>query len=242
MSISLYCYPHPATSDRWVYVGQTRHLKERDLRHRTGKSNFGRRFKLRFPGVALPEPQTIGILQTQDDANFSETVVMFKRHTWHGYGGMNITLPGSTDYERLGKIAISRMPREAIVRGGITSGRNNVKTGLLASIASKGGSAAGRKASKIPGRMATLGHIGGSRGNREGKSKGGHKASLTNAKKEGYFISLGVPGRCRRWNINRGKPCTCGRHKMQPYFATMGLASTVALQLPGFAAQQAFRE
>jgi hypothetical protein len=29
---------------------------------------------------------------------------------------------------------------------------------------------------------------------------------------------------------------------MQPYFATMGLVSTVALQLPGFAAQQAFRE
>jgi hypothetical protein len=26
-------------------------------------------------------------------------------------------------------------------------------------------------------------------------------------------ISMGMKGMCRRWNINRGKPCTCGQHE-----------------------------
>ena len=68
-----------------------------------GSEGFGRRFKVAFPSSPLPKPEFFGeLLTNKDDANWAETVAIFKHHTWWGYpDGMNLTLPGSTDYERL---------------------------------------------------------------------------------------------------------------------------------------------
>src|SRR5882724_5354626 len=105
MKITIYRYPHPAEPGKWVYTGQTTNLKLRDRVHRRGKRNFGRRFQKTFPGVVLSAPDHVE-LDVADylEANEEETIAIFRNHTWHGQGGMNITLPGSSDYKDAAKL------------------------------------------------------------------------------------------------------------------------------------------
>lgn len=106
----LYRYPHPNDSTRFIYVGQG---AKRDKLHRQGVGSFGRRFRKLFPDIELPQPVREDVeVQNQLELNELETVWMFHYHTWHGYqGGMNIGLPGSSDYSMTGKM------------GGIIGGR-----------------------------------------------------------------------------------------------------------------------
>lgn len=99
----LYRYPHPYTIDRFIYVGQERTLGSRDRKHRFGTTSFGRKFKIKFPGMSLPEPVHEKI-EVQDilSLNENETINMFKYHTWCGYeDGMNMTFPRSRDYKNI---------------------------------------------------------------------------------------------------------------------------------------------
>lgn len=59
-----------------------------------------------FPDRELPQPIREGFtVQDQFELNELETVWMFRFHTWRGYeGGMNMTLPGSTDYRNIAAI------------------------------------------------------------------------------------------------------------------------------------------
>ena len=228
--VSLYRYPHPLLSGQWLYVGQG---IKRDSRHRAGRSSFGLRFKRQFPGIPLPapirweEPAADSI-----EANNAETVAMFRYHTWHGYpGGMNLTLPGSTDYENLGRIGIQCIPEEAKRRGrhnsGCMTGPANIRKiprekkvsngltvghrfarlgigicGLTKERLAEAGRRSGLKSAQKPGFMAGIGRLGGSIGGRRGSHDDHSRAGLI-----GSLI-----GNCKRWNIDRGKPCTCGKH------------------------------
>jgi hypothetical protein len=100
---TLYRYPHPCDLTRFIYVGQG---PKRDVEHRSGRSVFGRNFKKLFPGVELPQPVREQIeVSDHIQLNEEETIWMFRFHTWRGYpGGMNLLIPGSQDYKRIGKI------------------------------------------------------------------------------------------------------------------------------------------
>jgi hypothetical protein len=50
---TLYRYPHPLDPTRFIYVGQG---AKRDVDHRRGSKEFGKRFKKKFPGIELPQP------------------------------------------------------------------------------------------------------------------------------------------------------------------------------------------
>jgi hypothetical protein len=216
MDIKLYRYPHPVIPEKWIYIGQTRRLGQRDGEHRIGKEGFGKRFKKVFPQCILPTPEFFGeTITNKGDADFAETVEIFKHHTWWGYpDGMNLTLPGSVDYENIGRIG----------------GRKAVKSGQLASIktfetCSKGGKIGG----KISGRKnVETGHMD-SMHTIDNQRKGGRKniesghitsiATKESCSKGGKIggrkggLKGGPIGMCQRWNINRGKPCTCGKHQ-----------------------------
>ena len=262
--VSLYRYPHPLLSGQWLYVGQG---IKRDSRHRAGRSSFGLRFKRQFPGIPLPapirweEPATDSI-----EANNAETVAMFRYHTWHGYpGGMNLTLPGSKDYEELariggsvggriskehgtgifgltseqlsqagrtgGLIGVRNMPYEAKVRGGKITGAANLKRmSKEARVRGchMGGSIAGPiwgHKSVESGHLARIARLGGlTAGPVQGRKNvesgllaricaaGGRAGGRAVAKIPGLLARRSRMGLCSRWNINRGKPCTCGEH------------------------------
>ncbi len=170
VSVHLYRYPHPTLPDVWLYVGQG---PNRDQKHRSGMSSFGRRFKKRFPNVELPQPVRWEMeVSNALEKNEEETIAMFQYHTWWGYeGGMNLTLPGSADYKNMGtiggpiggpigsreakakgsrnqpreaKVKGSRnQPREAKAKGGHTQGCKNVESGHLARIRTPESSAKG---------------------------------------------------------------------------------------------------
>lgn len=103
MFATLYRYPHPHDSTKFIYCGQAIKPERRDRQHRTGKTSFGRRFKKLFPDVELTQPiREVVEAQDQLELNWLETEWMFRYHTWHGYaGGMNLTL-GSLDYKNMG--------------------------------------------------------------------------------------------------------------------------------------------
>jgi hypothetical protein len=144
MKGTLYRYPHPTIDGKWLYVGQG---PNRDSRHKSGASEFGRRFKVLFPGVELPQPvKEVVEVENQLELNGSEIIWMFRYHTWRGYdGGMNLTLPGSHDYRNMGLIGGSlgsrSQPRAVKVANGRRRGRQAFESGFLASISSKGGQA-----------------------------------------------------------------------------------------------------
>jgi hypothetical protein len=131
MIATLYRYPHPHDTNKFLYVGQERGRKRRDAAHRSGREGFGRRFKEAFPGVYLPKPVSeILEFKSQVELNELETIWMFKFHTWHGYeGGMNLTIPGSTDYTEMGKLG------SAVIR----------RTGHASRLGKKYGKTNGRK-------------------------------------------------------------------------------------------------
>jgi hypothetical protein len=163
MQGTLYRYPHPTEPTKFLYVGQG---PKRDRDHRSGKSSFGRRFKRDFPGVELPQPikEVVEVIDYLE-LNELETIWMFRFHTWRpAYsGGYNIVLPGSQDYESLGKIygpingqkakesgqiqrlgKQDRMRRKGKAAVGYMGGISNVTSGHLSRIAALGGRAAGR--------------------------------------------------------------------------------------------------
>ena len=203
MIVHLYRYPHPTLPDVWLYVGQG---PNRDQKHRSGMSSFGRRFKKRFPNVELPQPVRWEMeVSNALEKNEEETIAMFQYHTWWGYeGGMNVTLPGSADYKNMGTIGGRNQPREAKAKGGRiggrigsreakakggskgghTQGRKNVESGHLAKIASSGG----RKAVET-GHLARV------------SSRGGRIQGLKNFENSVLAKALHI-----RWHINRNRP------------------------------------
>lgn len=141
----IYRYTHPQDPTRFIYVGQG---KRRHAAHRAGRSSFGRRFKVLFPGIQLLPP-VVEEVEVNDRfrLNELETIAMFRFHSWRGYaGGMNLTIPGSADYLRLGRIAVETgsleriKTKESMRKGGHSAGLLHVASGHLARISSKGGS------------------------------------------------------------------------------------------------------
>lgn len=99
MKIFIYRYSNPSVLGNWIYTGQTKNLSRRDKRHRAGVVGFGARFKKQFPDSVLPVPDFYEVeVSDHLDANWEETVAIFSNHTWHGQGGMNLTIPGSGGY------------------------------------------------------------------------------------------------------------------------------------------------
>ena len=159
--VHLYRYPHPTIPNQWLYVGQG---VNRDKQHRSGASSFGRRFRKLFPDTHLPEPvRWTEPASNYLEANEAETIAMFRYHTWRGYqGGMNLTLPGTKDYEHLGKI------------GGAVVGRITKENGTgLFRLTSEQLSQAGRKGGLIGIRNMP----------REAKVRGGKTSGPDNLKK-----------------------------------------------------------
>jgi len=141
VKITIYRYPHPTEQGRWIYTGQTANIKHRDTEHRKGSRGFGLRFKKLFH-TELPQPNFQEIeVANQLEANEEETIAIFRNHTWHGQGGMNLSLPGSCDYKQIGLI------------GAIVAGQVNVKSGWAFEL--------GRLAVITPGHLSKAGRIGG---------------------------------------------------------------------------------
>ena len=213
MIVYLYRYPHPFIQDKWLYVGQG---VDRDKRHRSGKSSFGRRFRTRFPNTALPQPiRWEEAVNDYLDANCAEILAMFKYHTWRGYpNGMNLTLPGSHDYKNISKFGGIMQPREAQIKGGQSQSREmriknwkkytdstplSLQKRVSHTTAVKNGIETARKNTKS-GQVSNLGKSG----------LGGR----TVAKIAGHMAFLNRIAMCLRWNIRRGKPCTCEKHQL----------------------------
>jgi len=171
------------------------------------------------------------------EAKLEEIIAIFQFHTWRGYPeGMNLTLPGLEDYKHMGCLGAYSLSSKTRILAGKIGGKINGPINIRKiprEILVSNGQKVGRRNSEIPGYFSNLGRI----GNCEGKSRGGHIAvesgqlariaslgakalpqevlvrggktsGSKNASKPGYLISLN----CLRWNINRGKPCTCGKH------------------------------
>jgi hypothetical protein len=200
---TLYRYPHPHDPTRFIYVGQG---PNRDKRHRLGNKGFGHRFKNKYPNDVLPEPIKEQIkVSCQLELNEEEIIWMFRFHTWRGYpDGQNLTLPGSQDYKKFRLF----VPHEALVRGGQTQGRRMAESGKLQQIGnlpqtkkgqSKNCRTIGLMMASVPGHLARIGRL----GSREDKARAGRLGGSIS----GYIVC------CLRWNIRRGKSCTCGTHK-----------------------------
>jgi len=217
MVVCLYRYPHPFIQDKWLYVGQG---IDRDKRHRSGKSSFGRRFQTLFPNATLPQP--VRWEETANnclDANCAEILAMFKYHTWRGYpGGMNLTFPGSHDYKNISRLGGIMQPREAKIKGGKSQSREariknwkkyadstplSLQKRVSHIIAVKNGTETARENVKS-GQASNLGKSG----------LGGR----TVAKIPGHMAVLNRIAMCLRWNVHRGKPCTCGKHQLSNKF------------------------
>jgi hypothetical protein len=197
---TLYRYPHPLDATKFIYCGQG---PKRDKAHHLGRTSYGRRFKKNFPDTELPQPirEEIEVVDGVH-LNHLETAWMLLYQTLRSiHDGMNLTLPGSHDYEIMGNIG-------GPIGGSISgpgNGRKNVESGHLARICtkevqSKGGRTQGRNAAAIPGHMAKAGRISGLK-----SVESGHLASIQTKENQSK-------GRCKRWNVDRDKPCTCGRH------------------------------
>ena len=194
----LYVYPHPHEPGKFLYVGQERTKGKRDKRHRRGTESFGRRFRMQFPGVELPQPIRREVIVPDFlTLNEEETIDMFRFHTWRGYkGGMNVTLPGSADYKIFGRlgglIGGHNQPREVKVANGRIGGRISVESGHLDRIRELPQT---KIAQRISGQIA--GHIVGQKHRENGtgifapgmQSKGGLKSGRNNVE-SGHFASI----------------------------------------------------
>lgn len=128
MKVTIYRYSHPTEFGKWLYTGQTTNLKGRDARHRKGNEGFGRRFKKLFPGLELPQPDFREVeVNDHIEANIEETIAIFVNRTWRGQGGMNLTLPGSTNYARVASLGGLSIPHEVCVLNGQRMGPINGK-------------------------------------------------------------------------------------------------------------------
>jgi hypothetical protein len=225
---TLYRYPHPYDPARFVYVGQG---PNRDKNHRSGKLDFGLRFKNRFPDVELPQPIKEQIeVSSQLELNEEETIWMFRYHTWRGYpDGMNLTFPGSHDYKVMGVLGGSAYRKFG------HPGNKNAHLNLTFEARSKGA----KRRNEIYAEFAV--EIGRRSGQKNVES--GHIQALGRKQgrklvETGVLASYRTPehqaeacrarnaihgnpqtkegslkGACGFWNIKRNKPCTCGMHK-----------------------------
>lgn len=171
----LYCYPDPTSPNRYLYVGQG---KNRDSCHRSGRTAFGRRFKQKYPAHILPSPvRWVVNVSNQNELNEEETIAMFVKRTWCGYGGMNLSLPGSQDYCRAGTLAARLWDADHQVRCGKLGGKARVASGQFAKLKTFehqsragviggkvggkiGGKVQGHRNAMIPGHMKLLGTLG----------------------------------------------------------------------------------
>jgi hypothetical protein len=210
---TLYRYPHPHDPTRFIYVGQG---PNRDAQHRSGKSSFGRRFKKLFSDIELPQPIKEQVeTSSQFGLNEEETIWMFRYHTWYGYlNGMNLQLPGSTDYKNAGKIGGSI--------SGLINGRKNAENGHMITISAIGRTpehqiAAGRLGGRHAVESGQLNSIRDLPQTKFAQSKVGRKnvesGHLDKVRTKAVCSKGGTVVCCLRWNIRRGKPCTCGTHK-----------------------------
>jgi hypothetical protein len=214
---TLYRYSHPHDVSKFIYVGQG---SDRDKNHRIGKGSFGRRFKVLFPRDVLPKPVKEQIIITnQLELNEEEIIWMFRYHTWQGYlGGMNLMLPGSQDYKAIGRIGgliggHNGGRRRCELYGAPGTKESRAKGGRNQSrlVKSVGGSKGAHKRNKLHGNPATP----------ESRRKAGLKRyeiygnTLTLEGSARGGLVGGPIGMCKRWNINRNKPCVCGRHSGQ---------------------------
>ena len=247
--VALYRYPHPLTSDKWLYVGQG---AKRDVDHRSGRSSFGRRFRKLFPDASLPQPvRWTEPAADSIEANNAETVAMFRYHTWHGYpGGMNLTLPGSDNYQDIGRLAARLHKERGTGIWGFTH-EQRVRAGRISKETRSGVNGftheqhveAGRRAGSVSGRNNRDRGIGIFKLTRDQLSNNGKKGGITGgsvqgrknvesghmlkvwgaaarsrlAEPLGFRASILRMARCKHWNIDRGKPCTCGRHQTSPF-------------------------
>jgi hypothetical protein len=198
----LYRYPHPLIEGRWIYVGQG---PRRHKDHRSGRSSFGRRFKKMFPGTDLPYPVREEIeVENALDLNEIETIQMFQYHTWRGYeGGMNLTFPGSKDYNSLGRI-----DSPIRVRNGRAQGLKNANNGHMSRLGKIYGSRCGLINGPIFGRKnVENGHL-----DRIRPLAGNKGITAAIQRNPNHQLHAGNIGRCIRWNIKRGKSCVCGNH------------------------------
>jgi hypothetical protein len=216
MIVHLYRYPHPFIRDKWLYVGQG---PGRDKVHRAANSSFDRRFRKLFSDTPLPKPiRWTEPVVNHLEANETETMAMLKYHTWHGYpGGMNLTLSGSIDYGNAGIIGGNKaLESGQIASLGRIQGRKNVENGHLALITrkenqSKGGKTQGQK-NLESGHLAIIASQGGKVGGKVAGRKNvesGHLAAIRNEENQSKGAKICC---CLRWNIRRGRPCTCGKH------------------------------
>jgi hypothetical protein len=193
MLATLYRYSHPLEPNKFLYVGQG---AQRDTRHRSGSTAFGRKFRRDFPAIELSQPIKEEIeVQDQCELNELETIWMFRFHTWRGYGGYNITIPGSKDYKFIGNL----QPHEAKVRGGITRGKRHAieKTGVC-----------GRTPEKIRLDAIKGGQIGGCiSGKNNVKSGQLLRACRIGGKVQGLRNhKSGLAFMHNRWHVNRNTP------------------------------------
>ena len=199
----LYRYPHPFTQGRWLYVGQG---AKRDSAHRSGQSSFGRRFKRLSPNTPQPV-RWQETASTRLDANLAETVTMPSMVPEHP-GGMNLTLPGSQDYKNAGYM------------GGVVQGQRNAANGQMSRISHSGALTQPREAKVYGGRKASRiikekrAGIFSLTPSRKGGKIGGR--SLVRLKAGVHAPGMTARGRCKRWQVDRGKPCICGRHRRVP--------------------------
>jgi hypothetical protein len=108
---------------------------------------------------------------------------------------MNLTLPGSQDYTNIGRIGgLSVSTEAAILRG------------------KKGNKGLSREDKVKGGRMGARNQP------LEARSRGGKNQPWETKVRIGRIGGLlggpigGKITACLRWNVNRGKPCTCGKH------------------------------
>jgi hypothetical protein len=225
--VTLYRYQDPTDLSKTLYVGQG---AKRDRVHRAERSSFGRRFRRRFPGQKLPQPIRWTVeVANQLELNELETIAMFQYRSWHGYGGMNLGLPGSTDYPTLN----SAIPHEDRVRngrigglkGGLVSGRNAREnhTGICGMTPQQRREAGRRSHAlhpdlaiawgrKLGRKAATNGQLAIARSkiNPE-KLRAAARANARKRVESGRWAEIAGLGLHYRWHIKRGvsKPETC---------------------------------
>jgi hypothetical protein len=115
-----------------------------------------------------------------------------------------------------GPIAIRKISRDAKVRGGrksgLIQGRRNAESGHMRALGLSGIGA--RIGGKISGPV--LGRKNVESGHLAYISKKGGQVAGRKAAKSGQLARTASKGgcisTCKRWNIDRGKPCICGKH------------------------------
>lgn len=115
----------------------------------------------------------------------AEAIEIYRRKAYKEQGGLNQRSP---IVEMVKPFSFEERKRGGIA-GGLVTGRNNLRNGHWAKVQKIGAPLGGRvtaKSNRESGRWAEVQKIGAPIGSK-----------------------IGI---CKRWNINRGKPCTCGRH------------------------------